>query len=463
MSQSLQEKFHKDAEVKSFDKEHRRKLRFNISQYDKTVVKGKHQFANLELAKERAASKKFKAIENLDKYLIEFEANFTKNGGKVIWAQNDEEARQEILKIFKEANAKLTVKSKSMTTEEIHLNHFLEGNGIEAVETDLGEYIVQLAGETPYHIVTPAMHKSKEDVAELFHEKAGLPAGSTPQEVTAYVRKVLREKYQQAGVGISGGNFLIADAGAIALTENEGNAYLSVGFPKIHIAIVGIEKVIPSVKDLGLFWPLLSTHGTGQNVTVYNHIVSGPRKHNEVDGPDEMYVILLDNGRSDLLAELEQRQALHCIRCGACLNGCPVYQSVGGHTYGTTYSGPIGSVITPHYKGMESFKHLSYASSLCGKCTEVCPVRIDLHKLLITNRSDATQAGQVTTLEKRIIYFWRKGMLSRKMMDMGSSGIKNMVLHYALKGSWGKHRSIPQIAPKSFSKLYRERKGFFPE
>ena len=181
MSQSLQEKFHKDAEVKSFDKEHRRKLRFNISQYDKTVVKGKHQFANLELAKERAASKKFKAIENLDKYLIEFEANFTKNGGKVIWAQNDEEARQEILKIFKEANAKLTVKSKSMTTEEIHLNHFLEGNGIEAVETDLGEYIVQLAGETPYHIVTPAMHKSKEDVAELFHEKAGLPAGSTPQ------------------------------------------------------------------------------------------------------------------------------------------------------------------------------------------------------------------------------------------------------------------------------------------
>jgi L-lactate dehydrogenase complex protein LldF len=456
MSQQA-EQFLSDAESNVFNKEHRRKLAFNISQYDKKVVEGKHQFDELELAKQRAANIKWRTIENLEKYLVEFEMNFSKRGGKVIWAQNAEEAIAEISAIMKRANAKTVVKSKSMTTEEIHLNHALEKEGIESVETDLGEYIVQLRNEAPYHIVTPAMHLSKEDVAKTFNEKFSLPVTSTPQEITAYVRKKLREKYQTADVGITGANFLIADAGAVAVTENEGNALLSVAFPKIHIAIAGIEKIIPSLSDLDLFWTLLATHGTGQNITVYNSIMTGPRQPDETDGPEEMYVILLDNGRTNLLAEQNQRQALSCIRCGACLNGCPVYKGVGGHAYGATYSGPIGSIITPHYNGMNEFKHLSYASSLCGKCTEVCPMKIDLHKLLLYNRRESIEEGLSPKTEKWIYIFWKKAMLKRSLMNKGGEKAKNFVLQNFFKKSWGNRRELPKVAEKSFNELWKEK------
>ena len=235
-----------------------------------------------------------------------------------------------------------------------------------------------------------------------------------PEQLTLKARELLREKYVQADVGITGANFIIADTGSIAISENEGNARLSISFPKIHIAVVGIEKMIPSMADLDLFWPMLATHGTGQNMTVYNTILSGPRQANETDGPEEMYVVLLDNGRTNLLAQKDQRQGLYCIRCGACLNACPVYKNIGGHTYETTYSGPIGSIITPHMRGMEEFKHLSYASSLCGKCTEVCPVKIDIHKMLLLNRRDAVKDRSGTKKEKWGWALWKKGMLSRK-------------------------------------------------
>lgn len=448
-----------DAEDRVFNKEHRRKLEFNIHQYDKKVVDGKHQYSDLDLARQKASSIKWRTIEDLGKYLTEFESNFIKRGGKVIWARDAEEANAEIVKIMQAANARTVVKSKSMTTEEIHVNAALEKVGIESLETDLGEYIVQLRGETPYHIVTPAMHLSKEDVAKTFNEIFELPIESTPKEITAFVRKKLREKYQSADVGITGANFLIADTGAVCVTENEGNALMSVAFPKIHIAIAGIEKVIPSLTDLDLFWPLLATHGTGQNVTVYNTITSGPRQSDEDDGPQEMYVILLDNGRTKLLAQQEQRQALHCIRCGACLNGCPIYKGVGGHAYGSTYSGPIGSVITPHLKGMEEFKHLSFASSLCGKCTEVCPVRIDLHKLLLLNRRDSVEMGLNKTSESFSFYIWKKAMLSRKIMNAGGSGVKNFFINTLFKSQWGDRRDIPNLSQKSFNQLWKERRG----
>ena len=245
---------------------------------------GKDQYADLELAKQRAANLKWKVINDLDKYLIEFEANFIRRGGKVIWAQNSAEAVLEIIAIMNRANARTVVKSKSMTTEEIHLNDALEKAGIESLETDLGEYIVQLRHEHPYHIVTPAMHLSKEDVAKTFNKEFNLPIESTPKEITAFVRKKLRAKYQSADVGITGANFLIADTGGVCVTENEGNAALSIAFPKIHIAIAGIEKLIPSFTDLDLFWPLLATHGTGQNITVYNSITTGPKQNDEKDG-----------------------------------------------------------------------------------------------------------------------------------------------------------------------------------
>ncbi|MBK7432013.1 MAG: iron-sulfur cluster-binding protein [Bacteroidetes bacterium] len=444
-----------DAEDRVFNKEHRRKLAFNILQYDNKVVHGKEQYDDLEMARQRASSLKWKVMENLDKYLVEFEANFTKRGGKVIWAQDADEAISEMMRIMKAVKAKTVVKAKSMTTEEIHVNEALTAENIESLETDLGEVIVQLRNESPYHIVTPAMHLSKEDVAKTFNEKFNLPLTSTPKEITAFVRTRLREKYQIADVGITGANFLIADSGSVCVTENEGNALMSISFPKVQIAIAGIEKIIPTLTDLDLFWPLLATHGTGQNITVYNSISTGPRQEGELDGPDEMYVILLDNGRTHLLAQQEQRQALGCIRCGACLNGCPIYKGVGGHAYGATYSGPIGSVITPHLSGMEEFKHLSYASSLCGKCTEVCPVKIDIHKLLLYNRRDAVEENLNPFTEKFMFNIWKKGMLNRKLMNAGGSKIKNFMLRNFFSSSWGERRELPEVAPKSFNEMWR--------
>ena len=451
------EQFLIDAEDRVFNKEHRRKLAFNILQYDKKVVDGKLQYDDFETARQRAAMLKWKVMENLDKYLTEFESNFSKRGGKVIWAQDADEAISEMMRIMKHAKAKTVVKAKSMTTEEIHVNEALTAENIESLETDLGEFIVQLRNESPYHIVTPAMHLSKEDVAKTFNEKFKLPLTSTPKEITAFVREKLREKYQIADVGITGANFLIADSGSVCVTENEGNALMSIAFPKIQIAIVGIEKIIPTLTDLDLFWPLLATHGTGQNITVYNSISTGPRQDGELDGPDEMYVILLDNGRTQLLAQQEQRQALSCIRCGACLNGCPIYKGVGGHAYGSTYSGPIGSIITPHFKGMEEFKHLSYASSLCGKCTEVCPVKIDLHKLLLYNRRDSVEQKLNPFSEKFIFTIWKKAMLNRSLMNGGGSRLKNFFLRNFFRSKWGERRELPEVAPKSFNEMWRNK------
>jgi len=367
--------------IKAADLEHRRKINFNISKYNAVVPIGKSQFTDVNITRERAKNIKWEAIENLDKYLLEFEQKITARGATVIWANDTAEAQEAIGKICKERNCKTLVKSKSMVTEEIHLNDFLEASGIESVETDLGEYIQQLDGEPPYHIVTPAMHKSKEDVAKLFANKLGTKPDLTPEELTQVARIKLREKYTEAQVGVTGANFLIADVGGIAITENEGNGRLSCAWPKTHIAVVGIEKMIPSMHDLPLFWPLLATYGTGQKVTVYNSILTGPKQAGESDGPEEMFVILLDNGRTNLLANPTAREALYCIRCGACLNACPVYKNIGGHSYETTYSGPIGKVITPYLSGVDEYKHLSNASSLCGNCTEVCPMRINLHEL----------------------------------------------------------------------------------
>ena len=451
--------FLKTSDTKAFDKDHRRIINYNIGKYDVAVERGLSKFANLENSKRKAHTIKWKVMENLDKLLPEFESNFQRKGGKIIWANDAAEANKEILQIIKKAGAKNVIKSKSMATEEIHLNEFLEENHIETIESDLGEYIVQLLGQKPYHIVTPAMHLSKEDIAKLFNERFGTPIDATPEQLTQKARELLREKYTSAAVGITCGNFLIADSGSIALTENEGNTRLTTTFPKIHIAIVGIEKVIPSINDLDLFWPILSTHGTGQNLTVYNTILGGPRQSDESDGPEEMYVILLDNGRTNLLAEKDQRQGLYCIRCGACLNACPIYKNIGGHTYDTTYSGPIGSIITPHMDGMKEFKHLSYASSLCGKCSEVCPVKIDIHKILLLNRRDSVEQGLSPRIERLGWKGWKMGMMKRKMMDMFGGKFKDLLLKKFFKKSWGNHRELPQVAEKSFSKQWQEQQA----
>lgn len=443
---------------KTVDREHRRKINFNIGRYNAVVPKGKEQFRNVNLAREKAKNIKWKAIENLDKMLESFEAKITKRGAKVIWAENAHQALDEIGKICAEKNCKTLVKSKSMVTEEIHLNKFLQEQGIESIETDLGEYIQQLDGEPPYHIVTPAMHKSKEDVAKLFAEKLGTDPMLTPEQLTLVARDVLRKKYAAAEVGITGANFIIADIGGIAITENEGNARLSCSMPKTHIVVAGIEKVIPSMNDLALFWPLLATYGTGQKITVYSTIVTGPKQEREPDGPEEMYVILLDNGRTNILANEKTRESLYCIRCGACLNACPVYKNIGGHSYEATYSGPIGSVITPHLKEMKEWKHLSYASSLCGNCTEVCAVKINLHELLLENRRESVDNGDASLAESTGWKLWKQAMLKRSLMNMGNKQIKNWVVNNLLKG-WKEHRSKMEFPKKSFNQMWKEKYG----
>jgi L-lactate dehydrogenase complex protein LldF len=442
--------------VKAPDKEHRRKINFNIGKYNATVPQGKAQFVDMMQVREQAKNIKWDAIEHLDKHLEEFERKITERGAKVLWATDAAEALKYIGKICKEKNCKSVVKSKSMITEEIHLNHYLEQHGIESIETDLGEYIQQLDGEAPYHIVTPAMHKNKEDVAKLFAEKLGTPPNLTPKELTLVAREKLREKYIEAEVGVTGANFIVADIGGIAITENEGNARLSCAFPKTHIVIVGIEKVLPSINDLALFWPLLATYGTGQKVTVYNSIVTGPKQPDETDGPEEMYVILLDNGRTNLLENPKTREALYCIRCGACLNACPIYKNIGGHSYDTTYSGPIGSVITPHLSGMKEYKHLSYASSLCGNCTEVCPVRINLHELLLENRHEAVESGAGSISEMLAWRLWRVASLNRFIMNAGNGKLKNWVINRTFK-AWTAHRSDLDFSQKTFNELWKEK------
>ena len=437
------------------DLEHRKKINFNIGKYNAVVPKGKEQFTDLERVREMAKNRKWEAVEHLDTYLLQFEEQLTKRGGQVLWAEDAEQALNFIGEICAEKKCRSIVKSKSMVTEEIHLNNYLESIGIESVETDLGEYIQQMDGEAPYHIVTPAMHKSKEDVAKLFNEKLGTDINLTPEELTLVARKNLRDKYVQAEIGVTGANFIIPDIGGIALTENEGNARLSASWPKTHIVIVGIEKVIPSITDLGLFWPLLATFGTGQQVTVYNSIISGPRQADETDGPEEMIVILLDNGRTDLLANAKSREALYCIRCGACLNACPVYKNIGGHSYDTTYSGPIGSVITPHLRGMHDYKHLSYASSLCGNCTEVCPVRINLHDLLLDNRKQSVEGGESSFTENFAWKIWKQTSMSRNLMNQGTAPIKNWVINKMFKG-WSNQRAPLEFPNKTFNQLYKE-------
>ncbi|HJV18622.1 MAG TPA: LutB/LldF family L-lactate oxidation iron-sulfur protein [Sediminibacterium sp.] len=441
--------------IRAADLDHRRKINFNIGKYNSVVPLGKQQFTDVNITREAAKNRKWDAIEHLDTYLEEFERKITARGARVLWAGDTRQAQDYIGAICREKNCKTLVKSKSMVTEEIHLNSYLQEQGIESVETDLGEYIQQLDGEPPYHIVTPAMHKSKEDVAKLFAQKLGTPGGLTPEELTLVARQKLREKYVQAEVGVTGANFILPDIGGIALTENEGNARLTSAWPKTHIVVVGIEKVIPSVHDLHLFWPLLSTFGTGQKVTVYNTILSGPRQPNETDGPEEMIVILLDNGRTRLLSDPVAREALYCIRCGACLNACPVYKNIGGHAYETTYSGPIGKVITPYLRGVEEYKHLSYASSLCGNCTEVCPVRINLHELLLHNRHEAVKQGNSSLAERLAWQAWKTASLSRLLMNSGNARMKNWVVNNVFKG-WTTHRSELDFSKKTFNERWKE-------
>lgn len=464
MSGTLQQ-FHNDAKAKAADLGHRKTIRWAIDTYENSVARGKTRFADWELARQRCNEIKWEAINHLDRYLEEFEQNVVKRGGSVYWAEDAEQARRYVRDLAASRGVKNIVKSKSMVTEEIHLNSSLEEAGIRVWETDLGEYIVQLRNEPPYHIVTPAMHLSRADIARLFREK--IPndvTGETHEELVAAARRALRRAFFSAEMGISGANFLVADSGMIALSTNEGNGRLCTSIPRIHVVLAGIEKVIPRMQDLAILWPVLAAAGTGQNLTTYSTLIGGPRAPGEVDGPDELHVVLLDNGRSRLLADTEQRELLHCIRCGACLNACPVYRNVGGHAYATTYQGPIGSALTPNLRGLEEYQHLSYASSLCGNCTSVCPVKIDIAKHLLHNRRNAVQQGHRPLLERVGMKLWRWAMMKQGRFSLAGR-LGRTVLRIVGKSPapgltlWTEHREMPQVPKRSFRELWREREG----
>jgi L-lactate dehydrogenase complex protein LldF len=390
---TAREQFGSDSATLTTNSEHRFWMQAALRGYEQTRGRAKALYRDYDAARSCATSIKWEAIENLPSLLARFTEKLESRGTKICWAATGAEARDYILRVARERGAKSIVKSKCMTTEEIHLNEALADEGFDVIESDLGEYIVQLREEPPFHFVFPAMHLRREEISRVFEDKLGTPASRSPEELTATARKVLRDKFCRADIGITGANFGVAETGMISITENEGNARLTAALPKVHIAVMGIEKVIPRLRDLAVLLPLLAVNGTGQELTCYNSLVGGPRQEGESDGPEEFHVVLLDNHRTGLLADPVARDALRCIRCGACLNVCPVFKNIGGHAYGTTYQGPIGSVITPHLRGLREWGHLSEASSLCGACTEICPVGIDLHHLLLRNRAQAVSAG----------------------------------------------------------------------
>lgn len=459
-----QRQFNRSADAVTGDPDYRSWMRAALQGYSVSRSATEDRYEDWQQARRVASTIKWDALENLDGHLEQFVSRLEARGTKVCFAADARQARDYILGVLREQDARSIVKSKCMTSEEIELNELLEGEGFEVVESDLGEFIVQLRREPPYHFVFPAMHLERRQISRLFHDRLGATETDDPEELTNIARRVLRRKYVEADVGFSGANFGIAETGMISITENEGNARLVTSLPRVHIALLGIEKVLPRLEDLALFLPMLATTGTGQALTGYNSLFGGPRQEGEPDGPEEFHVVLLDNRRTRLLADPVRRDALRCIRCGACLNVCPIFQNVGGHTYGTTYQGPIGSVITPHLRDQKSWQHLSYACSTCAACTETCPVGIDLHGHLLRNRDTAVRAGsrwpealgfRLFVIAMRRPWLYRLlGRLARPLLFL-TRPIRGTFLDPL--SSWRKTRDLAGPARETFKDYWRSR------
>jgi len=416
---------------------------------------------NSDLLRQRARAIKDATLAELDRHLETLEASVQRRGGHVHWAADGDAACRTIMDIIRQRDATRVVKSKSMTSEEIHLNKALESAGIHPVETDLGEFIIQLLQHRPSHIVGPALHLSKADVAEVLSRHAGRELPDEPQQLAAYARGQLREHFAAAEVGITGVNFAIAETGTIVLVTNEGNGRLTTALPRVHIAVMGMEKVIPKLADLPVFLKVLARAATGQKLSIYTSLCTGSRSAAELDGPEEFHLVILDNGRSKIL-ESPLRESLFCIRCGACLNACPIYRSVGGHSYGGVYAGPIGAVLTPLYDGLSANHHLPHASSLCGACQAACPVKIAIPDMLIQLRERLhDEPGELGWMERTAYNLWARSMRSARMYRAATWLATRTLGRWKRKtgwlsrlpgglGGWTNSRDFPAPAPARF-------------
>ena len=409
-----------------------------------------------------------RGLENLDAYLLKFEEAATARGTIVHWAETAEDVNRIVIEIAQANGVKKIVKSKSMVSEESGLNHALEAVGIQAIETDLGEYIVQLAKEPPSHLIAPAIHKSKEDVAELFQQHHNLPYKLDIPDLTKEARQILRPHFLSADMGISGGNFLIAETGSVALVTNEGNGRMVTTAPKIHVAITGIEKVLPTLDDLATIMRLLPRSATGQSISNYVTVLTGPKGKDDSDGPEQSHVILVDSGRSAMLGTAMQ-EALRCIRCGACMNHCPVYQNIGGHSYGWVYPGPIGAVLTPNFVGLKNALDLPQAATLCNACGVVCPVKIPLPDLMRQLREKQIEQNLRPFGERLSIKIWRYVALRPGLYALATKlatrfgkllgGSEGVIHRLPRLDGWTKGRDMPAPTGKTFRELYAQKKS----
>jgi L-lactate dehydrogenase complex protein LldF len=437
---------------------------------DTRELRRREAFAGLDLAGLRSGAEAVRAhtVSNLDRYLEQFATEAEARGTKVFFAATGAEAVEYIGGVVRDRGRPLVVKAKSMASEEIGLAHALERDGVEVVETDLGEYIVQQAGEPPSHITAPAVHKTRQEIADLFSARFGRPLPPDPEALTDAARQRLREGFLTAGVGISGVNFGIADTGSLCLVTNEGNGRLVTSLPPVHIALMGMERIVPTLAHLGLLLPMLVASASGRPLTAYTSFLAGPRRDGEPDGPDETHVVVLDNGRSEIL-QGEFRSILHCIRCGACQNICPVYRQVGGHAYGAVYGGPIGAVLTPLLVGFEQAGDLPHASSLCGACTEVCPVGIPLHEHLLGLRREVARArpsGAERISARAWSFAWRTGPRFRMFVRAARLAQRPFAWRGWIRRApfplsrWTRGRDLPSVAPVTFRERWeRRRKG----